>query len=48
MRIENIGEVELDACEEYYEVLLEYKVYDDRWKAWKCLKGPELATLQLE
>jgi hypothetical protein len=48
MRIENIGEEELDACEEYYEALLEYEAHDDRWKAWKGLKGPELATLRLE
>jgi hypothetical protein len=48
MRIENIGEEELDAREEYYEALLEYEAHDDRWKAWKSLKGPELATLRLE
>jgi hypothetical protein len=48
MRIENIGEEELDASEEYFEALLEYEAHDDRWKAWKSLKGPELATLRLE
>jgi hypothetical protein len=48
MRIENIGEEELDAREEYYETLLEYEARDDRWKAWKSLKGPEFATLRLE
>jgi hypothetical protein len=48
MRIENIREEELDAREEYYKALLEYVAHDDRWKAWKSLKGPELATLRLE
>jgi hypothetical protein len=48
MRLENIGEDELDIRDEYYEALMEYEIHDDRWTEWKNLKETELATLQLE
>jgi hypothetical protein len=48
MRLENIGEEELDIRDEYYEALMEYEIHDDRWMEWKNLNGTQLATLRLE
>jgi hypothetical protein len=48
MKLENIGEEELDIWNGYYEALMEYEIHDGQWMEWKHLNGTQPATLRLE
>jgi hypothetical protein len=45
MKLENIGEEELDIWNEYYEALMEYEIHNGQWMEWKNLNGTQPATL---
>jgi hypothetical protein len=48
MKLENIGEEELDIWNEYYEALMEYEIHNGQWMEWKNLNGTQPATLWLK